>query len=51
MAAIPKDPTEAIRLKASKYPGVDQGTACTQSSFKTGKKAFLFIVCMMDSQH
>ena len=43
MAAIPKDPTEAIRLKASKYPGVDQGTACTQSSFKAGKKAFLFI--------
>jgi len=43
MAAKAKDPTEAIRLKASKYPGVDQGTACTQSSFKAGKKAFLFI--------
>ncbi len=38
-----KDPTEPIRLKASKYPEIDQGTACTQSSFKTGKKAFLYI--------
>ncbi len=37
------DPTEAIRLKASQYPNVDEGTACTQSSFKTGGKAFLFI--------
>ena len=43
MAAKPKDPTEAIRLKASKYPGVDEGTACTQVSFKAGKKSFLFI--------
>jgi hypothetical protein len=38
-----KDPTEPIRLKASRYPAVDAGTACTQSSFKTGKKAFLYI--------
>lgn len=38
-----KDPTEPIRLKASQYPGVDEGTSCTQSSFKTGKKAFLYI--------
>ncbi len=37
------DPTAPIRLKASRYPGVDEGTACTQSSFKSGKKAFLFI--------
>jgi hypothetical protein len=43
MAASKKDPTEPIRLKASRYPGVDKGTACTQSSFKTGKKAFLYI--------
>ena len=43
MAAGKKDPTEPIRLKASRYPGVDKGTACTQSSFKTGKKAFLYI--------
>lgn len=38
-----KDPTESIRLKASKYPNVDEGTSCTQSSFKTGGTAFLFI--------
>ena len=37
------DATEPIRLKASQYPKVDEGTACTQSSFKTGGKAFLFI--------
>ena len=37
------DPTEAMRLRASGYPGVDQGTACTQSSFKAGKRAFLFV--------
>lgn len=36
------DPTEPIRLKASLYPGVDEGTACTQSSFKAGKKGFLY---------
>ncbi len=38
-----KDPTEPIRLKASSYAGVDEGLACTQSSFKNGKQAFLFI--------
>ena len=38
-----KDATELIRLKASRYPNVDEGTACTQSSFKAGKKSFLFI--------
>ena len=38
-----KDPTEAMRLAASRYPGVDEGTACTQSSFRAGKKAFLFV--------
>ncbi len=37
-----EDPTEPIRLKASQYPAVDEGTACTQSSFKTGGKAFFF---------
>ena len=37
------DPTEAIRVHASEYPNVDEGTSCTQSSFKTGGKAFLFI--------
>ena len=38
-----KDPTIPIREQASSYPGVDEGTACTQSSFKTGGKSFLFI--------
>ncbi len=43
MTASKKDPTDAIRVKASRYPGVDKGTSCTQSSFKSGKKAFLYI--------
>ncbi len=37
------DPTEAMRLQASQYPGVDEGTACTQSAFRTGKQAFLYV--------
>ena len=43
MDANNKDPTAPIRLKASRYAGVDEGTACTQSSFKTAKSAFLYI--------
>jgi hypothetical protein len=43
MAGKTKDPTAAIRLKARRYPQVDEGTACTQSSFKAGKTAFLYI--------
>ncbi|MCB9857586.1 MAG: hypothetical protein H6818_18035 [Phycisphaerales bacterium] len=43
MAAKAKDPTEAIRLKASQYPDVDKGTACTQMSFKACGKGFLYI--------
>ena len=38
-----KDATDPIRLRASQYPNIDEGTSCTQSSFKTGGKAFLFI--------
>jgi predicted DNA-binding protein (MmcQ/YjbR family) len=38
-----KDATEPIRKRASQYPNVDEGTACTQSSFKSGGKAFLYI--------
>ena len=38
-----KDPTDAIRLHASRFPDVDEGTACTQSSFKANKKSFLFV--------
>ena len=37
------DPTDPIRMKASLYPGVDEGTACTQSSFKANKKGFLYV--------
>ncbi len=37
------DPTAPICLKASQYPDVDEGTACTQNSFKANKKAFLYI--------
>ena len=36
-------PTQPIRDRACSYPNVDEGTACTQSSFKSGGKAFLFI--------
>lgn len=43
MTAGKNDPTEPIRLRASRYPEVDEGTACTQSSFKVGKRSFLFI--------
>ncbi|MEM6652239.1 MAG: hypothetical protein AAGA72_07015 [Pseudomonadota bacterium] len=35
--------TEQIRLRASHYPNVYEGTSCTRSSFKTSGKAFLFI--------
>lgn len=37
------DPTEPIRVQAAAFPEVAEGTACTQNSFKVGKKAFLFI--------
>ncbi len=37
------DPTVPLRQRASKYTDVDEGTSCTQSSFKTGDKAFLFV--------
>lgn len=37
------DPTEPIRVAAAALPAVDTGTSCNQSSFKTGKRAFLFI--------
>ncbi len=43
MAARKKDPTDPIRKRASSYSDVDQGTSCSQSSFKAGKKPFLYI--------
>ena len=42
MGKKPSDPTEPIRIKASQYPRVDKGTACTQSAFKAGNQAFLY---------
>lgn len=36
------DPTLPMREKACTYPLVDEGTACTQSSFKVKGKAFFF---------
>ena len=38
-----KDPTLPLRMMASQYPEVARGTACTQSSYKAGKTAFLYI--------
>ena len=43
MAANKKDATEPIRLQASRYPNVDEGTSCTQASFKSGGQAFLYV--------
>ena len=37
------DPTMPLRAAAGKFAGVDEGTACTQASFKVGKKSFLFV--------
>jgi len=38
-----KDPTDAIRRQAMKFPDVEQGTSCSQEAFKVGKGTFLFI--------
>lgn len=38
-----KDPTLAIRKVAASFPDVTEGTSCNQTSFKTGKRSFLFI--------
>lgn len=43
MMARSVDPTEPIREKAASFPKVAKGTSCNQSSFKTGKRSFLFI--------
>ena len=36
------DPTEAIRKKAASFSAVAEGTSCNQTSFKAGKRAFLY---------
>lgn len=38
-----KDPTDPIRKHAAKLAGVEPTTACNQSGFKVGKRAFLYI--------
>ena len=41
--ASTKDPTKPICLKASRYPDAVEGASCTQTSYKVGKNAFLYI--------
>jgi len=43
VAARKDDPTEALRAMAAAFPEVVKGTACTQSSFKTKRGAFLYV--------
>lgn len=39
-----KDPTEAMRVRARKFPDAVEGASCTQTSFKRGgKKAFFYV--------
>ena len=38
-----QDPTDAICRQAVSFPGVTEGTSCTQTAFKVGKGTFLFI--------
>lgn len=38
-----EDPTERIRMRATKLPAVVEATSCNQSSFKVGKGSFLFV--------
>lgn len=37
------DPTVPLRLAAARFSGEPPTAACTQSSFKAGKSAFLFV--------
>lgn len=39
---MPKDPLETICDAARALPNVEEGMSCTQASFKTGGKAFLY---------
>ena len=41
--SVDTDPTEAIRARAAAFPTIAAGTSCNQSSFKVGKRAFLYI--------
>ncbi len=37
------DPTSALRKAATAFPDVVEGTSCNQTSYKAGKKAYLYI--------
>lgn len=41
--AQPDDPTTPLRLAAARLSNEPPAAACTQSSFKAGKSAFLFV--------
>ena len=38
-----KDPTKALKEAAAALPNVVEGTSCNQTSYKAGKKAFLYV--------
>lgn len=38
-----QDPTKALRKAAAALPNVVAGTSCNQTSYKAGKKAFLYV--------
>ncbi|MCA9289439.1 MAG: MmcQ/YjbR family DNA-binding protein [Phycisphaerales bacterium] len=43
MPAKTDSPLEAMITAAAALPGADIGTSCTQTSFKVGGKAFLYV--------
>jgi len=38
-----KDPTRALKKAAAALPNVVEGTSCNQTSYKAGKKVFLYV--------
>jgi len=38
-----KDPAKPILDRARSYPEIQEGSSCSQTSFKSGKSAFLYI--------
>ncbi len=43
MMSNESDPTSPLRMAAAALPSVTEGTSCNQTSFKTGKRSFLFV--------
>ncbi len=41
--SAPQDPTKALMAAAAALPKVVEGTSCNQSSYKVGKRAFLYV--------